>query len=87
MEHPPIPPNCKYFVEDEDGVWFVHWDNMPTGTRSRTLISALTLWDKGIVSAVARCAWFDYILTNQGNINDRLLAMRNCDAWADWGRA
>ncbi len=62
---PPIPPNCPYFVTDEDrpGMLWFHCKNFKISNYE--VAECLTIESdelqiiRPVVAAVARCAWLD----------------------------
>ncbi len=93
--HPPIPPNCLYFVQDENEWLFRapnHW---------RGVLLSDTLCEEGwthehrdawrpIIACIARCAWLDEglnqsakVSTSRQEYGDYCYNLAEC--WREWG--
>jgi hypothetical protein len=101
MDHPPIPPNCKYFKQylNDDGElewWFIsRCFQKNVGFQGDPVDS----WgeddlERGIIASVVRCAWLD-IMDNSGYCQSMKVdspeglkyfeAEDNAMAWKRWG--
>lgn len=96
--HPPIPPNCDWFFEDE-GKWFF---TLPQSGRRNGWIAievgaAADMRDpRTVIAVVAKSAWEDeydkWDKLDAGELSEmdadpRGNARKNAAAWAAWGKA
>ncbi len=112
VNHPPIPPNCEFFLSKDDIVRKIPKCFTPKVfpnsiffmievTRFIDLANDYIPWNwRKVISSVARCAWEDESeeccrfhaptmenphskkpLTQEG-----LQALRNAEAWQEWGK-
>ena len=102
MSPPPIPHYCQYFIKaGSDGVW--HFLPARLGNGSANLGTESVTWSvdgdfgwmRGIIAAVARCAWLDEAakldMLDAGELVEMDTdpvgdARDNADAWAKWGK-
>ncbi len=85
MNHPPIPPGCKYFVEKTNGVddkIYVCFQHDPFC--AWPLIRA-DKYQRPIIAAVARCAWEDEAAKFAMDDLRRYECQKNAEAWRIWG--
>jgi hypothetical protein len=105
MKLPPIPPNCPYFEQHaNDGGEVVWWfisgylqkTSHACGAKGDPIETYDDKHERGIVAAVARCAWLDEAkrlqmlpdysyLSNRQRIPGWSAAHANAEAWRLWG--
>lgn len=86
MKHPPIPENCEYF-DFINGRYY--WAPSYATAKAEDPDFCLDTAHPEVriaIAAIARCAWWDYMLDRANTYTERAAALKHVDAWAAWGR-